>query len=331
MRLTRVVIAVLITLVLLYVARNTSRGRPDDIIHTDHGYTFSLTTVPKITVGATDTLTVSISPRPDQSQRVVYRTTGAHRGKKTPFDEYTDIPAALIDSLDGMYGVPVTAGERGKREYYVFEVVDTTGATIARLTTEKGEPLFVKYIGEVPAGILVPHIVFMFVTVFCVVLGAVHALRVIRTGQHVHGMSFWITLGMLATLIGGYPFGFGMNWYAFGVVWEGVPFGTDATDNKTQLLFVYFVFVTLASLGSLTKGRYGRDTYPPRALGWFGLGAFVLMLAIYLIPHSIQFSATLTYTVCYGFIAFVLGLYLFGRLRYGRRAAEISDSRTAAA
>ena len=330
MRLTRVIIAVLITLVMLYVARTTSRGRPDYIVHTDNGYTFELTTVPKITVGATDTLTVSISPRPNQSQQVVYRTTGAHRGKETPIDQYTNIPMTLLDSATGTYAVSVTAGERGKREYYVFDVVDSTDATVARLTTEQGDPLLVKYIGEVPAGILIPHIVFMFVTVFCVVLGAVHALRVIRTGRHVHGMSFWITLGMLATLIGGYPFGFGMNWYAFGVVWEGVPFGTDATDNKTQLLFVYFVFVTLASLGSLTKGRLGRDIYPPRALGWFGLGAFVLMLAIYLIPHSIQFSATLTYAVCYGFIAFVIGLYLFGWLRFGRQTTEFSDSPVAA-
>ena len=64
-------------------------------------------------------------------------------------------------------------------------------------------------------------------------------------------------MATIAAFLGGYPVGFAMNWYAFGVLWEGVPFGTDATDNKTQLLFVYLLFLTLATLGSL-RGRPGR-------------------------------------------------------------------------
>jgi hypothetical protein len=126
-------------------------------------------------------------------------------------------------------------------------------------------------------------------------------------------------LAALFAFLGGYPFGFAMNWYAFGTIWEGVPFGTDATDNKTQLLFVYFLFMVLISLGSLTRGRIGRDLFSPKALGWFGLSAFVLKLAIYLIPHSIQFSVGLTRGVCYSFIGLVVMLYLYalGRSKRG--------------
>ena len=43
--------------------------------------------------------------------------------------------------------------------------------------------------------------------------------------------------------------------------------------------------------------------------------SFLVMLLIYMIPHSIQFSASLTYTVCYGFIALVLILYVNGLFR----------------
>jgi hypothetical protein len=112
-----------------------------------------------------------------------------------------------------------------------------------------------------------------------------------------------------------------MNYYAFNVVWEGVPFGTDATDNKTQLLFLYLAMVWLVSLGSLTKGKW-RDLYPPKVLGWFGVVAFVLLFAIYLIPHSIQFSAALTYSVCYSFIGVVALIYLIGLLKTIRKKPQ---------
>jgi ABC-type Fe3+-siderophore transport system permease subunit len=104
-----------------------------------------------------------------------------------------------------------------------------------------------------------------------------------------------------------------MNWYAFGGTWEGVPFGTDATDNKTQLLFVYLIFAMLATWGSF-RGS-GRDLFAPKTLGVIGLGTFAVMLFTYLIPHSIQFEATFTYAFCYTWTAIVAALYLLGRLR----------------
>ncbi|MCB2230862.1 hypothetical protein KQH82_09130 [bacterium] len=319
----RIIAAIVLTVAMLFVARNTSRGRPDHIVCTDNGYTFALTTVPKITALESDTLTVSISPRPDPAQSVVYRTTGPDRGKETPFESYDTRPTRLLDSASSTYGVVVTAGERGKREYYTFEVTNGDGRTRARLTTPDGAPLFVKYIGEVPPGILIPHIVFMFITVFCIVIAALHAIGLVRGAGDAHPSAFWIAIGTISAVIGGYPFGFGMNWYAFGVVWEGVPFGTDATDNKTQLLIVYFLFVMLSSLGSLTRGRFGRDLFSPNTIGRLTVGAFVFMLLIYLIPHSIQFSPLLTRVVCFGFIGLAALAYVLS-LIHARRVRTIS-------
>lgn len=309
MRLTRVIGAVLLTIAMLYIARNTSRGRPETMILTDTVYTFETVTVPKITAFQSDTLRVVVSPPPTEPCRIVYMTTGPDRGAETPLSEYEARATVILDSAAGLYGVEVAAHARGGREYYVFAVVDSSGAMVAKLTDSNGAPLFVKYIGEVPDLILIPHIVLMFVTVYCVTIAALHALGLVRGGRDVHPMAWWIFVGTTAAVIGGYPFGFGMNWYAFGTVWEGVPFGTDATDNKTQLLVVYFLFVMLSSLGSLTRGRCGHDLFGPRTLGFLGVSAFVLMLAIYLIPHSIQFSKALTYTVCYGFIGLVALTY----------------------
>jgi len=40
----------------------------------------------------------------------------------------------------------------------------------------------------------------------------------------------------------GYPLGWAMNYYAFGTMWEGIPFA-GFTDNKTQIVLFYLVFL----------------------------------------------------------------------------------------
>jgi len=206
--------------------------------------------------------------------------------------------------------------------YYYFEITDANDSSLATFRQIDGSPFLLKYIGEVPLAILATHILFIFVTVFFVALATVSALPLIGGGSNVRPMTRYLFWATVFCFLGGYPFGVPMNYYAFDVFWEGVPFGTDATDNKTQLLFVYLLFATLSGLGTLTGGRFGRDIYTARTLGWVGLSSFAVMLFIYLIPHSIQFSAGLTYAFCYSWIAIVTLLYLTGYMRIGRTVAK---------
>jgi ABC-type Fe3+-siderophore transport system permease subunit len=152
----------------------------------------------------------------------------------------------------------------------------------------------------------------IFATVFCVVMAFFHAVSLIRGGTNVRAMAKWYFWSVVFAFFGCYPFGMAMNWYAFGAVWEGVPFGTDATDNKTQLLFVYLLFAWLVTMGSFTKGRFGRDLFSPKTLGWIGAIGFAVVWFIYLVPHSIQFTAAFTYAFCYSWIGIILALYVAG-------------------
>jgi hypothetical protein len=64
---------------------------------------------------------------------------------------------------------------------------------------------------------------------------------------------------------------------AFGAYWTGWPFGTDLTDNKTAV-------AVLAWAVAAFRARGGRD-----ARGWV-VGAAVVTLAVFLIPHSVMGS-----------------------------------------
>jgi hypothetical protein len=309
----RIVLAVVLTAGLLYIARTNSRGRPENITHTENGYTFQMTTTPKGYTGDTARILVDIEGPLDDNVFPVIRTARFGQDAATPLNKYDTTPLHVADSLTGRYDHLITAGKRGGKYFYYFEIRDRSGGLRARFTDE-GEPFVLKYVGHVPTWILLAHIVLIFAAVFFVAMGSLHGVDLARTGGSVRPMAkayFWATV---VTFLGGYPFGWAMNWYTFGTVWEGVPFGTDATDNKTQLLFVYFLFVVLASLGSLTQRKFGRNAFRPKTLGVLGAVGFFVMLAIYLIPHSIQFSPGLTRAVCWSFIGLVAAIYIYGWL-----------------
>ncbi|MDH3890730.1 MAG: hypothetical protein OEV49_06565 [candidate division Zixibacteria bacterium] len=326
MKILRVVIAVILTAVLLYIARTTSRGRPEFITHTDNGYTFEMTTVPKAPEQAMATIQLKITGDMGAGVKPMFRQSKFGQDETTALHKYISLPLLVEDSAAGLYYSNFSTLVRGDRFYYYFEIRDGTGGLRATFTPEEGKSFFIKFIGEVPPYVIGPHIFLMFATVFCVVMAFLHSFKLLSGGTDAHHLARYIFLAVVASFLGGYPWGFAMNYYAFGGIWEGVPFGTDATDNKTQLLFLYLAMIWLVSLGSLSKGKR-RDLYSPKTLGWFGLTAFALLMIVYLIPHSIQFSAGLTYGVCYGFIGLVGLIYLIGWVKAPRKPQPAGKKR----
>ncbi len=165
-------VAFLATLAMLHIARNNSRGRPELLTHTDGPYTFEMTSVPKITEQQTDRITVSVTG-PIEGKRVIFRTSqprGLTPAQMTDFDAVEMTPSG---AKSNEYAVSVTAGDRGGRFHYYFEVVDATGSPVARFAQTDGTPFFLKYIGEVPIWLSCWDIsCSSFATVFFVALAA---------------------------------------------------------------------------------------------------------------------------------------------------------------
>jgi hypothetical protein len=75
--------------------------------------------------------------------------------------------------------------------------------------------------------------------------------------------------------IGGLILGPIVQQYAFGAFWTGWPFGHDLTDNKTIIAFIFWAI----ALFQVMKKK-------PKAGIWV-IVATIVMLAVYLIPHSV--------------------------------------------
>ncbi|MBZ0263906.1 hypothetical protein K8I28_04490 [bacterium] len=156
----------------------------------------------------------------------------------------------------------------GKLEYQVVLDGDQE-----RVLLPETEPAIIRFKGSVPLTVLIPHIIFMFSAMLVATRTGIGALL----KEKVNTLS-WITLILLT--IGGLILGPIVQKYAFDAYWTGWPFGEDLTDNKTLAAVIAWVLSVWRTNRS-KSGRQGR---------WWVVGATVVLLGVYLIPHSMRGS-----------------------------------------
>ncbi len=149
------------------------------------------------------------------------------------------------------------------------------GKVMYQLFLEKGdeqvklpeEPIIIRFRDDVPAWALLPHVILMFAAMLFSTRAGLAALYKQKT--------YRLTLWTIVTFItGGLIFGPVVQKYAFGDYWTGWPFGTDLTDNKTAFALIFWVI-------AFVKSRQN-----PHHRTWV-LVASIILLLIYLIPHSL--------------------------------------------
>ena len=140
------------------------------------------------------------------------------------------------------------------------------------LTLPHSETAVIRFRDEVPAWVLIPHIVVMFLTLWIVFRAALGALF----GEM--GVRRYIPYILGFLIFGGFFLGPLVQKYAFDAWWTGWPFGGDWTDNKT-----------LAALIAWLIAWWICKKWP-QVQRVAVLLATVVMIVVYLIPHSIRGS-----------------------------------------
>jgi hypothetical protein len=135
-------------------------------------------------------------------------------------------------------------------------------------TLPEGDPVVIRFRGDVPWYVIIPHILMMFLSML---LSTRAGLEVFSTAPKLRTL----VLGTIATLfVGGLILGPIVQKYAFDAYWTGWPVGKDLTDNKTAAAFLIWVIAAFGILGRRKKHSWA-------------LVAAVAMLVVYLIPHSL--------------------------------------------
>ncbi|HCI54807.1 MAG TPA: hypothetical protein PLN06_07730 [Bacteroidales bacterium] len=167
-----------------------------------------------------------------------------------------------INEIKGFFASVPQQPPAGKLQYYI-EITDNAGTK----TLFKENPIVVRFKGAVPGWALVPHIIIMFIAMLFSTLAGIMA---IARNTSYKKYAVWTLILITA---GGLIFGPIVQYYAFGQLWTGVPFGWDLTDNKTLIAFIFWL------LAVIMNRKKERPLYTV-------LAAFILLI-VFSIPHSL--------------------------------------------
>lgn len=132
------------------------------------------------------------------------------------------------------------------------------------------ENIVIRFKGSVPAWAQIPHILLMILTVIC------STAIIFFAAANLPHFKKYLAYTIILLILGGFVFGPVVQYYAFGQFWTGWPFGQDLTDNKVLLALIAFLIAWFLRHKSYAK--------------WMAIAAAIIMLAVYLIPHSMNGS-----------------------------------------
>jgi len=153
----------------------------------------------------------------------------------------------------------------GKIEYHLELMADGK-----YIDLHEDKNVVIRFRGDVPAWALIPHVLMMVLTVIWSMATILFAMANIPAYKRTMGIT------IIFLLIGGFILGPIVQKYSFGQFWTGWPLGEDLTDNKVLAALIAFLVAWF-----LRNKSYSR---------WLAVGASLVMLAVYLIPHSMNGS-----------------------------------------
>jgi hypothetical protein len=154
----------------------------------------------------------------------------------------------------------------GKLEYFLSVNYDKQDTKIP-----KDRSVIIRFKGDVPLIILIPHIIAMFLSML---LSNRTGLEFFNKGSNLVRLTYWTIASLV---VGGFILGPLTQLYAFGELWTGFPFGHDLTDNKTLIALIGWLTALFMYKKSINAKKWA-------------LFAALLLIIVYLIPHSMMGS-----------------------------------------
>lgn len=272
----RIIVAVILTVVLLGISRRLSTRRPHDLAMEGPGFSAEHRTVTEQVGAGSPVLSLTLRGDRELEPAVLYRV-GREEALHT-------VPMAMEEM--GVWYSVLPEYKKGTKIYYAIELRDGSGI-VARMPEESGSFLFIKYKGKVSSIVLILHIIFMFASFYFMIQSFWSAIGILvgrDWKMEAVGHARWV---LISSFIGGWPLGFILNYQAFGVVWEGFPFGYDITDNKTQIMFIFWLASLLLVRGSFLGRGEERDRLGARGFAVALMVSFVVSLLLFIVPHSL--------------------------------------------
>jgi len=280
----RIIIALILTLVFASVARRLSERKPELMITENQGIRIEHTTVVgKVGGGDVDIHAKISTPESFENYQInlVYRI-GQGGFISSPMQPKKENPGSFS-------GVIPSQPMRTKVYYYI----SVRGSEKNELTSPDrvnrlNRPFMIKFKGRVSPAVLIAHAIAMFVGIFFVFMVLFYDIDLLRGKDVLQDVGNLSLLATFFIFLGGMPLGWWVTYQTLGILWEGIPVGSDITDSKTLIIFLYWLILLYLMKGTILKRNSKLNVVGDKLVGVFVLMGVILTLLLYLIPHSIQ-------------------------------------------
>ena len=284
MKFWKILIAILFTVLLLGYARRTTMVRSMHKVVEQSGISIDHHTVPKQM--GDEIPVISATVKGTSQVNLVYRI-----GQE---GEFLRVPMNPVPGEPNVFVLTLPHYPKAINAWYYIETSRMTADGEVKVTLPDKDsgafkPIMLRYEGRVPAYIILPHVLCNFGAIFFAALTLFSAIDV-RKGKRSLKETIKFPLTTFTLLFLGFlPFGIAMNWYAFGATWQAFPFGKDVTDNKSQIIMLFWLATLILVKGTLGGRSEERNLVSNR--GYFNMVIITVLvtIAMYAIPHSFVF------------------------------------------
>jgi|GEM_PF-2320879 len=294
MKPSKVLLAILITVALLVVARRASQRQVPVVVETTTYGELTLShTCNHVFKGDNTTadldVIVSGGLVPEDAVIALYYeprmtdTTGTD-------NRSARIEAITIPGHNLVYRVEVPNQGRGTEFSYRFQLEDVVGRVLATIPVEDGKhkpkQLWLRFEGRRLVPLLIAHIACMFGSFLLMVFVLLTAFEDVKNNAvriRLGKQTLWATIFLF---LGTFPIGIWLEYQVYATYWTGIPFGHDITDSKALVIFLYWTVILYMLRGSALSRDPRKDVIGATAARWVAVVGVVLSLALYLVPHS---------------------------------------------
>lgn len=281
MKFWKIGLALLFTVLLLGYARRTTMVRSVPKVVEQSGIVIDHHTVPK-QVG-------------DQIPVISAKVTGATQvnliykiGKE---GEFVRVPMNRVPNEENVFTASLPHYPKATKAWYFIEATKVSGEGEVRVTLPDNsvpdfKPILLKYEGVVPLYVIIPHVLCNFAAIFFAAMTLFSAVDVRRGKRTLKEVVKFPLITFILLFLGFVPFGIAMNWFAFGVTWEAVPFGRDVTDNKSQIILLFWLATLILVKGTILGKGEEKNLVSKRGYFTMVIVTLIVTIAMYAIPHS---------------------------------------------
>ena len=280
----RIIIALILTLVLASVSRKLSERKPEFKVIEDGRIKIEHTTVVEKVGGGDVDIQANIStPESFENYNInlVYRIGDGG---------FISIPMQHQENDSANFSAVIPSQPKRTKVYYYLSVIDNqkNELTLPDRVYRLNQPFMIKFKGKLTPAVLIAHIIAMFAGIFFVFMVLFYDIDLLRGRDVLKNVGNLSLLATFFIFLGGMPLGWWVTYQTLGILWEGIPVGSDITDSKTLIIFLYWLILLYLMKGTILKKNSKLNVVGDKLVGVFVLMGVILTLLLYLIPHSIQ-------------------------------------------